>query len=195
MLLPLGESWDGTCWWMVRTLGNSYRVARLVGVLTQGSVLRPQPWAGETQLLQSCRCLRSVPKKPLSGSLQRERSEPISQTFTMGCEFILVVSEEIWLRSFLLRKTGVGFHFATAVTLSAGSYLMIRELVPYVTWSRALCYEGSCLMIRGWRCGLLAPRLPFRAPPYHLLRRNHPLVAYQFHPNMQKHGGGWRFNR
>ena len=33
---------------------NSYRVARLVGAVTQGSVLRPQPWAGETQLLQSC---------------------------------------------------------------------------------------------------------------------------------------------
>ena len=29
-------------------------------VLTQGSVLRPQPWAGESQLLQSCRCLRGV---------------------------------------------------------------------------------------------------------------------------------------
>ena len=37
---------------------NSYRVARLVGALTQGSVLRPQPWAGETQLRQSCCCLR-----------------------------------------------------------------------------------------------------------------------------------------
>ena len=36
---------------------NSCRVARLVGVLTQGSVLRPQPWAGKTQLRQSCRCL------------------------------------------------------------------------------------------------------------------------------------------
>ena len=36
---------------------NSYRVARFVGVLTQGSVLRPQPWAGESQLRQSCRCL------------------------------------------------------------------------------------------------------------------------------------------
>ena len=35
---------------------NSYRVAILVGVYTQGSVLRPQPWAGKTQLLQSCRC-------------------------------------------------------------------------------------------------------------------------------------------
>ena len=33
---------------------NSYRVAILVGALTQGSVLRPQPWAGETQLRQSC---------------------------------------------------------------------------------------------------------------------------------------------
>lgn len=113
----------------------------------------------------------------------------------MGCEFILVVFEEIGLRSFLLRKTGVEVHFATAVTLSAGSYLMLRGFVTYVTWSRALCYEGSCLMIRSWRCGLLAPRLPFRAPQCHLLRRNHPHVAYQFHPNMQKHGGGWRFNR
>ena len=28
-------------------------------MLTQGSVLRPQPWAGETQLRQSCCCLRS----------------------------------------------------------------------------------------------------------------------------------------
>ena len=39
---------------------NSYRVARLVGAVTQGSVLRPQPWAGETQLLQSCCCLRAA---------------------------------------------------------------------------------------------------------------------------------------
>lgn len=51
----------------------------------------------------------------------------------MGCEFILVVFEEIELRFFPLRKTGVGFHFATTVTLSAGSYLMLRELVPFVT--------------------------------------------------------------
>ena len=29
---------------------NSYRVARLVGDATQGSGLRPQPWAGESQL-------------------------------------------------------------------------------------------------------------------------------------------------
>lgn len=149
----------------------------------------------QRQLLQSYRCLRSVLKKPLFGSLQRERIEPISQIFTMGYEFILVVFEEIGLCSFPLRKTGVELHFATTVTLSAGSYLMIRGLVTYVTWSRALCYEGSCLMIRSWRCGLLAPRLPFRATQCRLLRRNHPPVAYQFHPNMQKHGGGWRFNR
>ena len=37
---------------------NSYRVAWLVGAVTQGSVLRPQPWAGETQLRQSCCCLK-----------------------------------------------------------------------------------------------------------------------------------------
>lgn len=51
----------------------------------------------------------------------------------MGYEFILDVFEEIGLRSFPLRKTGVGFHFTTTVTLSAGSYLMIRELVTYDT--------------------------------------------------------------
>ena len=118
-----------------------------------------------------------------------------SLTFAMGCEFILVVFEVIGLCSFPLRKTGVELHFATTVTMSAGSYLMIRGLVPYVTWSRALCYERSCLMIRSWRCGLLAPCHLFRAPPCRLLRRNHPPVAHQFHPNMQKHGGGWRFNR
>ena len=39
---------------------NSYRVARLVGAVTQGSVLRPQPWAGESQLRQSCCCLRAA---------------------------------------------------------------------------------------------------------------------------------------
>ena len=36
---------------------NSYRVAIIVVSATQGSVLRPQPWAGESQLRQSCRCL------------------------------------------------------------------------------------------------------------------------------------------
>ncbi len=39
---------------------NSYRVAWLVGVATQGSVLRPQPWAGKSQLRQSCCCLRTL---------------------------------------------------------------------------------------------------------------------------------------
>ena len=33
---------------------NSYRVAMIGGVDTQGSVLRPQSWAGESQLLESC---------------------------------------------------------------------------------------------------------------------------------------------
>gem|GEM_PF-5719380 len=33
---------------------NSYIVAMISLDDTQGSVLRPQPWAGESQLLQSC---------------------------------------------------------------------------------------------------------------------------------------------
>ena len=39
---------------------NSYRVAIIVVPATQGSVLRPQPWAGKSQLLQSCRWVRTV---------------------------------------------------------------------------------------------------------------------------------------
>ena len=40
------------------------------GVDTQGSVLRPQPWAGESQHLQSCRCLcKPLPEpSPRGGS-------------------------------------------------------------------------------------------------------------------------------
>ena len=64
----------------------------------------------------------------------------------MGCEFILVVFEEVVAHTFPSRKTGVGLYFATAVTLSAGSYLMIRGLVPYVTWPRALCYEPPAVV-------------------------------------------------
>lgn len=51
----------------------------------------------------------------------------------MWCESILVVFEEIGLRSFPLMKAGMGHYFATAETLSAGSYLMLREFVPYDT--------------------------------------------------------------
>ena len=63
---------------------NSYRVAILVGVLTQGSVLRPQPWAGETQLCQSCRgCVPSYDVvKPQPGlSLGRDEEGFISCGF------------------------------------------------------------------------------------------------------------------
>ena len=39
---------------------NTYSIAILLYILTQGSVLRPQPWAGESQLRQSCCCLRAA---------------------------------------------------------------------------------------------------------------------------------------
>ena len=51
----------------------------------------------------------------------------------MGRGFVLAVFEEVVVGSFPLGKAGMGLRFATAVTLSAGSYLMIRELVTYVT--------------------------------------------------------------
>ena len=51
----------------------------------------------------------------------------------MGREFIPVVFEEVVVGSFPLGKAGMGHYFSTTVTMSAGSYLMIRELVTYVT--------------------------------------------------------------
>ena len=56
-----------------------------------------------------------------------------SLTLPKGREFVLAVFEEVVVGSFPLGKAGMGLHFATAVTMSAGSYLMIRELVTYVT--------------------------------------------------------------
>ena len=56
-----------------------------------------------------------------------------SLTLPKGREFVLVVFEEVVVHTFPLGKAGMGHYFTTAVTLSAGSYLMIRELVPYVT--------------------------------------------------------------
>ena len=39
---------------------NSYRVAWLVGAVTQGCGRSTLPWAGESQLRQSCCCLRAA---------------------------------------------------------------------------------------------------------------------------------------
>ena len=71
---------------------NSYRVAILVGSLTQGSVLRPQPWAGETQLLQSCCCLLEAPPHALP----------------KGRELLLSEFKEVMWFAFQLGKAGVG---------------------------------------------------------------------------------------
>ena len=74
----------------------------------------------------------------------------------MGCEFILVVFEEIGLRSFPLMKTGVELHFATAVTMSAGSYLMLRGLVIYGTCLRIVSHEPTYLPLRAGNRALYA---------------------------------------
>ena len=52
---------------------NSYRVAMISLVDTQGSVLRPQPWAGETQLLQSCCCLWPSHARALFSTFLKEK--------------------------------------------------------------------------------------------------------------------------
>lgn len=46
---------------------NTYSVAIIVGPATQGSGLRPQPWAGKTQLRQSCQ--GCVPNSDVHGQL------------------------------------------------------------------------------------------------------------------------------
>ena len=81
------------------------------------------------------------PRSP-SLALQRESIEPISQIFTMGYEFILVVFEEIGLCSFPLRKTGMGVSLCHRRD-------PVGWLVPYDTWARDLCYVVTCLMLRG----------------------------------------------
>ena len=61
---------------------NSYRVAIIVVPATQGSVLRPQPWAGKSQLLQSCRWVWTIPPlghlRPLKPLQPTPRSAPSS---------------------------------------------------------------------------------------------------------------------
>ena len=138
---------------------NSYRVARLVGVLTQGSVLRPQPWAGESQIRQSCCCLgKPLPMpSPKGGSsillcLRWLCGAPspwgrlgwgfgwglFSCFFHPGawgealksCKSFCVILP----LSFILRDNDFG---AVLIT-SAGSYHLIRGLVPIEPWARDL---------------------------------------------------------
>ena len=61
---------------------NTYSVATPYYIYTQGSVLRPQPWAGKSQLLQSCRWVRTIPPLghmyPLKPLQHTPRSTPSS---------------------------------------------------------------------------------------------------------------------
>gem|GEM_PF-2736194 len=61
-------------------------------MLTRGSVLRPQPWAGETQLLQSCCCLLEAPPHALP----------------KGRELILAEFEVVMRFAFPFEKAGMG---------------------------------------------------------------------------------------
>ena len=112
---------------------NSYRVARLVGRLPRVADFARNPGLGKRNSYRVAAAYGVYPRSPSLALYKGRELSPSPQTFAMGCEFILLVFEEIGLRSFPLRKTGMELHFATAVTLSAGSYLMIRELVPYDT--------------------------------------------------------------
>ena len=61
---------------------NSYRVAMIGGVDTQGSVLRPQPWAGESQLLQSCQD-KPHPNLPQGEGAHRQPFQPSSRGLSL----------------------------------------------------------------------------------------------------------------
>ena len=61
-------------------------------MLTQGNVLRPQPWAGETQLLQSCCCLLEAPPHALP----------------KGRELLLAEFKVVMWFAFQLGKAGMG---------------------------------------------------------------------------------------
>ena len=102
---------------------NSYRVARLVGAVTQGSGLRPQPWAVKSQLRQSCCCLRrqtispspanrkplpDQPKaSPLSSQVAGTQTESTSTAFLKERELLLAVFKAFRQDSFPLRKAGM----------------------------------------------------------------------------------------
>ena len=85
---------------------NSCRVARLVGAFTQGSVLRPQPWAGESQLRQSCCCLWKPLPMPSQGAGVPLAAPP--HALPKGREFLLAVFEVVVWRSFPLGKVRMG---------------------------------------------------------------------------------------
>ena len=67
------------------------------GVDTQGSVLRPQPWAGESQLRQSCCCLRGEAPPQ---TLPKEGTEklPLFPFYRRGQASLSGVYEAFWLR-------------------------------------------------------------------------------------------------
>ena len=89
--------------WVTPTANrNSYRVARLVGMLTQGSVLRPQPWAGKTQLRQSCCCL----------------CKPLPMPSPRGGSSFLLCLRVLCGGSFPLGKAGMGLVVGLAAATS-----------------------------------------------------------------------------
>ena len=101
-----------------------------------------------TTIPNAMRCMATTAAMVKKAAFGRSKSPPLavkkqlivspSLTLPKGREFVLVVFEEVVAHTFPLRKTGMELHFATAVTMSAGSYLMIRGLVPSETWARDL---------------------------------------------------------
>ena len=119
---------------------NSYRVARLVEAVTQGSVLCPQPWAGESQLhyLSASHCAAPVTfgsellllAEAPPRALPRWRERIITYWATDMTHVMLFLA-------ITCSAVGVAARLQTVIpTLAiiiAGSYHLIRGLVPYDT--------------------------------------------------------------
>ena len=132
-------------------------------MLTQGSVLRPQPWAGETQLLQSCCCLLEAPPHALP----------------KGRELLLAEFKVVMWFAFPFEKAGMG---------PAGGVGLLFGFFPIVYCA----YDGDEINTKsrggGWRLrlggdvGADCQKTSF--PP---CRRRHP-HRHALHDDNSRHG-------
>ena len=152
---------------------NSCRVARLVGALTQGSVLRPQPWAGESQLRQSCCCLCKplpMPSESPSPSPPQGAGVPLaappqpsprggsptggpSPALPKGRELLPAVFEVVVWRSFPLGKVRMGLAGVPSPWGRLG-WGLLAHLPPGEGWDGALdgALDGASMPMPCCRC-------------------------------------------
>ena len=140
---------------------NSYRVARLVGAYTQGSVLRPQPWAGESQLRQSCCCLRggNYVSSPLffasvRGDKINTKSRVVDGGFALAWTVAPIVGKRVFLRVASTIPTVMHRMTPSAATVKKAAYGR----------SKSPAFAGT-KTAANWRPVLKPPKAPPHALP------------------------------